>query len=154
MVFYSRSNFLMYPDAGRPHRSRFTRIQRLTCCLSLLFCTMFANILFYQGDEAQSSSSPPIKVLGRLSSDTIFVAILQFPFCTFFLYQFFWSYHPVTFFILIECIFITCMFALKLHRKILKGISSFCLLNFVHSSSHHISYSYFTSLLDYSFFFF
>ncbi len=32
---------------NRPTRSRFTRVQRLTCCLSLLFCSMMASILFY-----------------------------------------------------------------------------------------------------------
>lgn len=44
---------------GRPHRSRFTRIQRLTCCLSLLFCTMYASIQFYDGspDDGQPVQS-------------------------------------------------------------------------------------------------
>lgn len=34
----------------RPARSHFTRVQRLTCCLSLLFCTMCASIAWYGAD--------------------------------------------------------------------------------------------------------
>ena len=34
----------------RPVKSKFTRVQRATCCLSLLFCTMMANIVFYGQD--------------------------------------------------------------------------------------------------------
>lgn len=36
----------------RPPRSSFTRVQRLTCCLSLIYCTMVANIMFF-GTAAQ-----------------------------------------------------------------------------------------------------
>lgn len=42
---------------SRPPRSRFTRVQRLTCCVSLLFATMVANIMFYKTD---STTSPVI----------------------------------------------------------------------------------------------
>lgn len=38
----------------RPARSSFTRVQRATCCLSLLFCSMLANIAWYQSDEGGS----------------------------------------------------------------------------------------------------
>lgn len=38
----------------RPAKSNFTRVQRLTCCLSLLFCTMCTSIAFYQSDESSS----------------------------------------------------------------------------------------------------
>lgn len=40
---------------GRPHTSRFTRCQRLTVCLTLLFATMVANITFYQGGSSDAS---------------------------------------------------------------------------------------------------
>jgi len=40
----------------RPARSRFTRIQRLSCCLSLLFTAMLANAMFY-GTVASSSAN-------------------------------------------------------------------------------------------------
>jgi polycystin 1L2 len=36
---------------SRPTRSTFTRLQRLSCCMSLLFCTMIANAMFYRTEE-------------------------------------------------------------------------------------------------------
>ncbi|XP_013386043.1 polycystic kidney disease protein 1-like 2 [Lingula anatina] len=47
----------------RPRRSHFTRVQRLTCVLSLLFCTMLSNIMFYKAD---SQSTPQVYKLGPL----------------------------------------------------------------------------------------
>ncbi|VDI78620.1 Hypothetical predicted protein [Mytilus galloprovincialis] len=38
----------------RPAKSNFTRIQRLTCCLSLLFATMVTSIAFYKSDEGSN----------------------------------------------------------------------------------------------------
>jgi len=40
---------------GRPRRSTFTRTQRLTCCLALLFTMMAANVLFYEQGAAVPS---------------------------------------------------------------------------------------------------
>ena len=34
----------------KPRKSRFTRVQRASCCLSLLLTTMFANAMFYKLD--------------------------------------------------------------------------------------------------------
>lgn len=36
---------------SRPQRSNFTRSQRLSCILSLIFTTMVANAMFYQAEE-------------------------------------------------------------------------------------------------------
>ncbi|CAH1789327.1 unnamed protein product, partial [Owenia fusiformis] len=36
---------------SRPTRSNFTRAQRITCCISILFCTMIANAMWYRSDE-------------------------------------------------------------------------------------------------------
>ena len=33
---------------SRPNRSRFTRVQRVSCILSLLFTSMIANAMFYR----------------------------------------------------------------------------------------------------------
>lgn len=38
---------LWFSIAFRPARSRFTRAQRVTCCLSLLMCTMLVNVMWY-----------------------------------------------------------------------------------------------------------
>jgi len=39
----------------RPAKSRFTRLQRITCCLTLLYCSMITNAMFYQ---VQGESDP------------------------------------------------------------------------------------------------
>ncbi len=47
---------LWYSVFSRPTRSNFTRLQRLSCCISLLFCTMIANAMFYRASDNKSSS--------------------------------------------------------------------------------------------------
>ncbi|XP_078692969.1 polycystin-1-like protein 2 [Branchiostoma floridae x Branchiostoma belcheri] len=43
---------LWFSVAGRPARSPFTRVQRLSCCLTLLYSTMVTNIMFFgRGDD-------------------------------------------------------------------------------------------------------
>ena len=44
---------LWFSVALRPSRSPFTRVQRLSCCLSLLLCTMMANAMWYKTDEGR-----------------------------------------------------------------------------------------------------
>lgn len=49
---------LWFSVVTRPAKSNFTRVQRLSCCLSILLCTMLANAMFYQvGDESSSGTS-------------------------------------------------------------------------------------------------
>ncbi|XP_066275441.1 polycystin-1-like protein 2 [Branchiostoma lanceolatum] len=43
---------LWFSVAWRPNRSNFSRVQRLSCCLTLLFCTMVTNAMFYRADTA------------------------------------------------------------------------------------------------------
>ena len=45
---------LWFSVVSRPARSRFSRIQRLSCCLCLLFTAMLANAMFY-GQVASDS---------------------------------------------------------------------------------------------------
>ncbi|XP_078571576.1 polycystin-1-like protein 2 [Branchiostoma floridae x Branchiostoma japonicum] len=43
---------LWFSVLGRPARSPFTRVQRLSCCLTLLYSTMLTNIMFFgRGDD-------------------------------------------------------------------------------------------------------
>ncbi|XP_019644234.1 PREDICTED: polycystic kidney disease protein 1-like 2 [Branchiostoma belcheri] len=50
---------LWFSVKGRPARSPFTRVQRLSCCLTLLYSTMVTNIMFFgQGDNFD----PPDKI--------------------------------------------------------------------------------------------
>ena len=60
-LFYQRATkdigdgHLWFSVYTRPPNSSFTRVQRLTCCISLLFSTMVANAMFYElGSEQQS----------------------------------------------------------------------------------------------------
>lgn len=46
---------------GRPVRSNFTRVQRASCCLCLLYCTMLANIMFFGAAEGDTST---VSVMG------------------------------------------------------------------------------------------
>lgn len=44
----------------RPESGVFTRIQRLTCCLTLLFLTMITNAMFYGQDNGSKLSIGPL----------------------------------------------------------------------------------------------
>lgn len=51
-------NHLWFSVLARPPKSTFTRVQRLSCCLSVILTTMVANAMFYQvGDESSSGTS-------------------------------------------------------------------------------------------------
>lgn len=64
-------NHLWFSVAYRPARSPFTRLQRLSCCLSLLFSFMVATAMFYgsgpqPGDTSGSVQMGPIKINMRM----------------------------------------------------------------------------------------
>lgn len=64
-------NHLWFSVAYRPARSTFTRLQRLSCCLSLLFSFMVATAMFYgsgpqPGDTSGSVQMGPIKINMRM----------------------------------------------------------------------------------------
>ncbi|XP_070533290.1 polycystin-1-like protein 2 isoform X1 [Ptychodera flava] len=42
---------LWFSTLSRPTRSTFTRVQRLSCCLSLLYTTMIANCMWYRTEQ-------------------------------------------------------------------------------------------------------
>lgn len=43
--------------ATRPPHSPFTRVQRVSCCLSVLYCAMVASAMFYQFGEKDTSDA-------------------------------------------------------------------------------------------------
>ena len=47
---------LWFSIAFRPVRSRFTCVQRVSCCLSLLMCSMLANVLWYRTPMEKQNS--------------------------------------------------------------------------------------------------
>ena len=67
----------------RPARSTFTRVQRLTCCLSILLCTMVANAMFYEVGKYETPKNA-IKIMGfsfsiRSVSIGIMSSLVVFP---------------------------------------------------------------------------
>lgn len=55
---------LWFSVATRPPRHRFTRVQRLSCCLSLMLTTMLASAMFYEFDVGADNTQGSLK-LGR-----------------------------------------------------------------------------------------
>ncbi|KAI8484003.1 hypothetical protein Bbelb_382660 [Branchiostoma belcheri] len=54
---------LYYSMIGRPARSSFTRVQRLTCCMCTVYCAMVTNITFFgQGDKFDPPE--PVRFMG------------------------------------------------------------------------------------------
>ncbi|XP_022787247.1 uncharacterized protein LOC111327355 [Stylophora pistillata] len=53
-----KDNHLWFSVFLRPQLSTFTTVQRLSCCLALLYCTMLTNAMFYQlGEELNPSNT-------------------------------------------------------------------------------------------------
>ena len=74
---------LWFSVARKPPSSHFTRVQRCSCCLSLLFCTMMANCMFYNLGEVPDDSSVliigPFKVSLRALAVGIQSSLVVFP---------------------------------------------------------------------------
>ena len=45
------NDHLWFSVISRPTKSSFTRVQRVSCCVSLLFLTMITNCMFFKSDE-------------------------------------------------------------------------------------------------------
>ncbi|XP_066275245.1 polycystin-1-like protein 2 [Branchiostoma lanceolatum] len=58
-----RDGHLWYSVIGRPVHSTFTRVERISCCLSLLLCAMVANIMFFGKGETYHRP-PPLDIMG------------------------------------------------------------------------------------------
>ena len=68
--------------AAKPPTSSFSRVQRASCCLSILFSTMIANAMFY--DNGKADTSPvfylgPIKISMRQLMIGIQSSLIIFP---------------------------------------------------------------------------
>nr|XP_006819461.1 PREDICTED: uncharacterized protein LOC100374130 [Saccoglossus kowalevskii] len=50
-------NHLWFSVVSRPTRSGFSRVQRISCCFSLLFLTMITSAMFYKEDEEAEAMS-------------------------------------------------------------------------------------------------
>ena len=43
---------------SRPTRSNFTRVQRISCCVALLYLTMITNCMFFKSEENVERVNP------------------------------------------------------------------------------------------------
>jgi polycystin 1L2 len=68
-AYHSMSDgHLWFSIFSRPPSSKFTRVQRCTCCFVLLFTAMLFNILYYeQSKEAKTANIDPDLSLGPFS---------------------------------------------------------------------------------------
>ncbi|XP_068673513.1 polycystin-1-like [Montipora foliosa] len=74
---------IWFSVVARPPRSTFTRVQRLTCCLSVLMCTMVSNAMYYKVGENQTPQNA-IRIMGfsfsiRQVSIGIVSSVVVFP---------------------------------------------------------------------------
>ena len=87
-LFLSNSTDGLYDEhlwisvAAKPPQSTFTRVQRASCCLSVLFCTMITNAMFY--DDSGEDTSPvfflgPLKISMRQVMIGIQSSLIIFP---------------------------------------------------------------------------
>lgn len=53
---------LWFSVLARPPQSRFTCVQRVSCCLCLLYATMLANAMFYRTSSKSSETSSGFSV--------------------------------------------------------------------------------------------
>ncbi|KAJ8317995.1 hypothetical protein KUTeg_003086 [Tegillarca granosa] len=61
----------------RPERSNFTRVQRLTCIVSMLFLAMITNAMFFEGSSTNTEQSAVNMGSMRLSLRTIYVSAIS-----------------------------------------------------------------------------
>ena len=59
---------------SRPTRSTFTRVQRVSCCVSLLFTTMIANAMFYRSTDNMTIQNNDIAGLS-FSMQQVYISI-------------------------------------------------------------------------------
>lgn len=58
------SDHLWLSVFSRPTRSSFTRVQRISCCMSLLFLTMITNAMWFKSDgEKKEGQSAPVTAM-------------------------------------------------------------------------------------------
>ena len=74
---------IWFSVVARPSRSNFTRVQRLTCCLSILLSTMVANAMWYEVGKDETPQNA-IKIFGlhfsiRQLSIGVMSSLIVFP---------------------------------------------------------------------------
>ncbi|XP_061173587.1 uncharacterized protein LOC133182755 [Saccostrea echinata] len=67
----------------RPRKSRFTRVQRLSCVLALLFLSMISNAMYYKSAEEEATYDYVQIGVFRLSVSALFVSLIGIVLTTF-----------------------------------------------------------------------
>ena len=67
-----RDDHLWFSLIARPTLSSFTRTDRLTCCIVLLYMTMLMNIMYYEMDKSSTSVGALVVGPFSLSSAQVF----------------------------------------------------------------------------------
>ena len=61
------SDHLWFSVFSRPTKSNFTRAQRISCCMSLLFMTMITNAMWFKGENDDKTDNSQTLKLGPVS---------------------------------------------------------------------------------------
>ena len=73
-----KDNHLWFSVFERPKLSNFTTVQRLSCCLALLYCTMLANAMFYQLHDEESDTTATVNLGSiNLSARQVYIGIIS-----------------------------------------------------------------------------
>lgn len=70
-------NHLWLSIVVRPQRSLFTRVQRLSCLMSLLMLTMITNAMFFKSDDEETVTADTVRIGAfRLSLRTAYISVV------------------------------------------------------------------------------
>ena len=73
-----KDNHLWFSVFERPKLSNFTTVQRLSCCLALLYCTMVANAVFYRLHDEESDTTATVNLGSiNLSARQVYIGIIS-----------------------------------------------------------------------------
>ncbi|KAK3103729.1 hypothetical protein FSP39_021426, partial [Pinctada imbricata] len=76
-------NHLWLSTVFRPQKSNFTRVQRLSCIIALLFLTMISNAMFFRSPDAKVVPDQVRIGMLRFSTSTVFVSVIGILISTF-----------------------------------------------------------------------
>lgn len=70
------NDHLWFSVFSRPTRSSFTRVQRISCCVSLLFLTMIVNCMFFKSVDPDHTTSVHIGPI-EITLQQIYISVVS-----------------------------------------------------------------------------
>ena len=70
------NDHLWFSVFSRPTRSSFTRVQRVSCCFSLLFMTMIVNCMFFKSTNPDHTTSVHIGPI-EITLQQLFISVVS-----------------------------------------------------------------------------